>query len=79
MEEIYKWCPSCNKEEIANEKEPKIVYGGSDGFGQPVRFSECECGKVYGWLNIGFYRDKTEINDGFKSYLRQRIKHYSRG
>jgi hypothetical protein len=79
MAELYKWCPSCSKEEITNEKEPKTVYGGTDGWGQPVRFSECECGKVYGWFNLGFYRGRTEINDGFKSYLRHRINHYFRG
>lgn len=81
MAELYKWCPSCNKEEVVNEKEPKPVYSGTDGYGQPVRFSECDCGKVYGWFNIGFYRwkDDFEFNNSFKSYLKHRIKDYFRG
>ena len=75
--EIYKWCPYCDKEELVNEKEPKVVKGGTDGYGQPVRYSECECGNLYGWFNIGFYRWKdVEINDSFKSYLKSRIRYY---
>jgi hypothetical protein len=78
MAELYKWCVSCGKEETVNEKEPKTVYGGTDGYGQPVRFSECECGSNYGWFNIGFYRysDDFVFDEGFKSYLQSRIKHY---
>lgn len=77
--ELYKWCPSCNKEEIVNEENPKTVYVGTDGFGQPVRYSECECGKAYGWFQLGFYRGRTEINESFLSYLKSRITFYHRG
>lgn len=79
MAKLYKWCPSCNKEEVVIEKEPKTVYSGTDGFGQHVRFSECECGKVYGWFNLGFYGDDKDEDDRFKSYLKHRIKYYFRG
>lgn len=80
MTELYKWCPNCHMEEIVNEEEPRTVYGGSDGYGQPVRYSECECGKAYGWFNMMYYRSKGGFifDDSFKRYLKQRIKHYYR-
>lgn len=79
MAELYKWCPYCRKEELVKEKEPRTTKSGTDGYGQPVRYSECECGDLYGWFNIGFYRwndDDFVFNDGFKSYLQHRIKFY---
>jgi hypothetical protein len=80
--EIFKWCPNCNKEELSLCYEPKFKYGSTDGYGQPVRFSECECGKEYGWFEIGFYRwrdNEFVFDDSFKSYLKSRINHYFRG
>ena len=80
MPKLYMWCPSCNKEESVNDREPKVEYSGTDGHGQPVRYSKCDCGKVYGWFNIGFYRweDGFEFNESFKSYLKYRIELYHR-
>ncbi|PGO60579.1 hypothetical protein [Priestia megaterium] len=79
MKELYKWCPHCKKEELVEEREPRTTRVGTDGYGQPVRYSECECGNHYGWFDIGYYRWKdVEINDSFKGYLQSRIKHYVR-
>lgn len=54
--ELYKWCPNCSKDELVDEKEPQTVKVGTDGWGQPVRYSKCQCGHLYGWFNIGHYR-----------------------
>jgi len=78
MAELYKWCPYCSKDELVNEKEPKTVKFGTDGYGQIVKYSDCECGNLYGWFHIGLYRNKDdfEFDDGFKRYLQWRIRYY---
>lgn len=76
--DLYKWCPHCKKEEAVNGKQPKIERFGTDGWGQPVKFSTCECGELYGWFFLSHYDvDKDTIDDGLKSYLQHRIKFYS--
>lgn len=77
--ELYKYCPYCKKDERVEEKEPKTVKVGTDGYGQPVRYSDCECGEVYGWFNIYFYSRGDEdfkFTDDFRKYLQWRIKYY---
>lgn len=78
--ELFKWCPSCDKEEVAFVKEPEVVYMGMDvlGHGQPVRYSECECGKTYGWLWTAYYNEELRHDAFFLSYLKHRISFYYR-
>jgi hypothetical protein len=53
---------------------------GTDGWGQPVKFTECDCGgKNKGFLYLDFYTNKgEEINDGLLQYFKHRIEFYLR-
>jgi len=77
MMQIYKWCPNCDESEVLSvKKEPKVDFIGTDGYGQPVRFSKCKCGDCYGWLRLDFY-SKDKLEESFLSYLKHRIKFYA--
>lgn len=77
----YEYCSACNHREIREAKElPRAIKAGTDGYGQPVRFIYCDCGKFKGYLELGHYtRQGLEIDDGLLSYLRHRIDFYIEG
>jgi hypothetical protein len=57
---------------------PKTIRIGTDGWGQPVRFTDCACGKLKGFLQLGFYiSSDTEFNEDLELYLMHRIDLYS--
>lgn len=75
MSNIYKYCPNCKFEIVSEQEEPETKIIGNDGFGQPVRFDECDCGRYYGWFNLDFY-DEFEFDNSFRTYLKSRVSEY---
>jgi hypothetical protein len=76
----YEYCPSCKHIETKEDKLlPKAIRFGTDGFGQPVRFADCECGKEKGFLDLSWYEYQGEvIDDKLLAYLRGRIEFYTK-
>ena len=75
---VFEYCPDCKHEGVTTIKSiPKIIRYGTDGWGQPVRFTECECGgKQKGFLSLDFYRAKEAEDKSFLNYLKHRIAFY---
>ncbi|EJW13964.1 hypothetical protein PAV_141p00700 (plasmid) [Paenibacillus alvei DSM 29] len=79
MKEYFHYCPDCKAEGVkTTEKELKCSVLDTDGYGQPVQFTECECGGILnGFLYLSFYKRKGEtLDEGFFSYLKHRINFY---
>ncbi|MFD0587620.1 hypothetical protein ACFQZE_06370 [Paenibacillus sp. GCM10027627] len=77
----YQYCPDCKLESIENEETKSPVKRnrfGTDGWGQPVKFTECTCGGINkGYLYLDYYTRQGElINDKLLQYLKHRINHY---
>jgi hypothetical protein len=84
LEEIttpyYQYCPECKLESVVKTSDEWVVNrSGTDGWGQPVRFSNCSCGGKYrGWLDLNWYTRQGEKEDdpNLHSYLKGRIDYY---
>ncbi|MCY9757660.1 hypothetical protein M5X00_25880 [Paenibacillus alvei] len=80
--EYFHYCPKCKAEGIkTTEKELRRSALGTDGYGQPVQFTECECGSVLmGFLYLACYKRQGEsLEEGFLGYLKHRIEFYYEG
>ena len=79
MVKYYEFCPSCQimaiKEDSILPKRNKV---GTDGYGQPVKFTNCECGSTLkGYLELGFYTSQgLNVDNELLAYLRSRINFY---
>ncbi|PEV64113.1 hypothetical protein [Bacillus thuringiensis] len=74
--EIYEYCPKCNHSEVKEVEDfPKLTTLCTDGYGQPVRFTKCECGSdLKGFFQLAWYvSEGAEIEEGLLGYLKQRI------
>lgn len=75
----FQYCPDCNLESVENtDKELRSNRVGTDGYGQMVKFTECECGGVNkGYLYVDPYiKGEGEADKGLLEYLKHRIQHY---
>lgn len=80
--QAYKWCPRCNEEGYVNKSakdERNISYIGTDGYGQMVKFSSCNCGSDYGWLYTHQFNREEEDGEQLARYIKHRIKFYHKG
>ncbi|EOO11327.1 hypothetical protein [Bacillus cereus] len=74
--EIYEYCPKCNHKEVkVVEDFPELTKLCTDGYGQPVRFTKCECGSdLKGFFQLAWYVPQNgEITEQLLGYLNQRI------
>lgn len=77
----FKWCPNCNEEGFVNKThkdERNISYIGTDGYGQMVKFSPCNCGSDYGWLYLHSYDIEEGDEVELENYIKHRIGYYHR-
>lgn len=77
----FEYCPNCKTEGIKEDRLPKVNHVGTDGWGQPVRYTDCDCGsKLKGFLQTSFYESRgQEIDASFISYMKSRIEFYYEG
>lgn len=75
----FQYCPNCLLESVEDTKsELKRNRIGTDGWGQPVKFTDCECGsRNKGYLYLDYYtRQGEKINKDLLDYLKHRIMFY---